>query len=110
MAGRTKKDTRTRRAVHSYSRDANRLAVVGWYEQASIKESFDGTVEDPAYTSRLLELNSGAWVEERDYNRGGRGPVAYRASRRDAALWLIKHGYDQIADDRFPGEVEATRL
>lgn len=102
--------SKTRRAVHAYSRDANRLAVVGWFDEASIVEAHDGTVEDPAYTSRLLELATGTWVEERDYNRGGRGRIAYRASRRDAALWLIKHGYDQVAEDRFPREVEATKL
>jgi hypothetical protein len=68
-----------------------------------------GTVEEPSYSTQLLKLASGKWVEERTYNHLARR-VAYKVSAREAALWLIKHGYGDVADAELPSEVEATRL
>jgi hypothetical protein len=105
----TKKSTSARRAVHQYSRDANRLTVVGWFDEASIEQSWPAKFEEPSYSTRLLRLESGKWIEERTYNHMARR-VAYKVTAREAALWLIKHGHGDVADELLSSEVEATRL
>lgn len=104
-----KKKHPPRKTVMAFSSDVNRMRAIGWFDLDSVARAFEQTVEEPHYTSRLLLLESGTWVEEREYFHQGR-EVCYRVSPKDAALWLIKHGYSAEADELLAGEVEATRL
>lgn len=85
-----------------------RLHPVAWFGSSAVAESWESTVSEGNHTSKLHRLESGLWVIQKDY-KGEPGEVlAFESKPRSSALWLIRHGYMDVAREHFPAEVDAT--